>query len=89
MNSKTKMAIILVLLLSLTVIAACAATGKKLQEPDQILNERVSGSINILIDSDNGVMYLVHKGGYGEAMSVMFNPDGTIKIHPDYIEEEK
>ena len=85
------------LLITLSVLAIVLLTGCKGQAPadygntedyelpnvTRIVSPWSDTGYNYLIDNDTGVVYLEYDGGYGRAITVMFNADGTIMTEKD------
>ena len=81
----------------LSVLAIVLLTGCKGQAPadygntedyklpniTRIVSPWSDTGYNYLIDSDTGVVYLEYDGGYGRAITVMFNADGTLMTEKD------
>ena len=81
----------------LSVLAIVLLTGCKGQAPadygntedyklpnvTRIVSPWSDTGYNYLIDNDTGVVYLEYDGGYGRALTVMFNADGTLMTEKD------
>lgn len=80
--------IIILLLITLFILTSCNATPS--YQSNQSQNNAImrvaddTSGYTIYVDSQNGVMYFCRDGGYGRSVTVMYEPDGTIKIYPDF-----
>ena len=52
-------------------------------------NANIDTGYNYLIDNNTGVVYLEYKSGYGRAITIMFNADGTVMTEKDILKEKQ
>lgn len=76
---KRCMAILLVLVMAVAMLAGCASTPivEDVQTDARFVVVVMQGSNVVYADTETGVMYYFHKGGYGGGMSVMVDADGN------------
>lgn len=75
--------------------SACSYTPTSYEQYLEIQNENISffpfhfdtfripnhGSLTVIVDLDTGVCYLHCKAGYGESITPLYNPDGSLYIY--------
>ena len=86
-----KLVIVLFIILSALLLSSCVQQTPRYKAEDMGFMRVVDRTLGytMYVDSENGVMYFCRDGNLGRSVTVMYEPDGSIKVHPDFKNEEE